>query len=66
MINERCRTTHHQACDCREAHFEALKAENVRLREALEAMIWAGREAYDNGYPDMERAVMLATKALGK
>jgi len=29
-------TTHHHACDCREAKFAALEAENERLRRILE------------------------------
>lgn len=28
--------THHNACDCREAEFTALRAENDRYRKALE------------------------------
>lgn len=42
----------------------ALKEENAQLRKALEEMIFAGREAYDNGYPAMEEAVCRARKAL--
>lgn len=30
--------THHYACDCREAEFEWIKAENQRLRGALERL----------------------------
>lgn len=28
-------TTHHHACECREAEFELLKSENARLRETV-------------------------------
>ena len=28
--------THHHACDCREARFAELEAENQRLREAIQ------------------------------
>jgi len=34
-VDREC-TTHHHACDCREAKFAALEAENERLRAALE------------------------------
>ena len=32
-------TTHHHACDCREAKFEALEAERDKLREAAQAVV---------------------------
>jgi predicted nucleotidyltransferase len=35
FINDHKCVTHHHACDCREAHFKQLKAENEKLREAI-------------------------------
>jgi hypothetical protein len=32
-------TTHHYACDCREAHLQTVEAENARLRAALRAIL---------------------------
>ena len=34
-MNAKHCTTHHHACDCREAKFEALEAENAELREMV-------------------------------
>ena len=36
-VDREC-TTHHHACDCREAKFAALEAENERLVKRLQAV----------------------------
>ena len=40
-------TTHHHACDCREAKFAELEAENARLREGNTYMWKAKYEALE-------------------
>ena len=35
-------TTHHHACDCREAKFRELEAENAKLRDAAQAYLKVG------------------------
>ncbi len=37
MSADRC-TTHHYACECREAKFAALERENAALRAALDSL----------------------------
>lgn len=48
-------TTHHNACDCREAEYTTqmalLKAENARLREALERLLAKVGPALEANFP---------------
>ena len=57
--------THHHACDCREAEFAAIRAENERLREALEKIRDMEFPEDDWDEPGME-AVDIASAALEK
>ena len=41
-VDREC-TTHHHACDCREAKFAELEAEIERLRDVLSQIQWGGR-----------------------
>lgn len=48
--------SHHFACDCREAEFAKLHAENVKLRETLEGAYAAMRHYCE--HPEEVRAFM--------
>ena len=39
-------TTHHHACDCREAKFKELEQENATLREDKERLDWVIKDSY--------------------
>ena len=57
--------THHYACDCREAKFAQIEAENKKLREALEEMLFA-YENKDGEFPHQFEidALAIANEAL--
>ena len=39
-------TTHHHACDCREAKFKELERENAELRADKERLDWVIKDSY--------------------
>lgn len=59
-------TTHHHACPCREAEHEALKAEVLRLRGALETICVHSNEDWDEVTADpMAKIKMIHMTAVG-
>jgi hypothetical protein len=60
--------THHHACECREAKFAELEAENARLRTALELIATGGVDFGVLAKPSERMLAMvdLARAALGK
>ena len=43
-------TTHHHACDCREAKFKELERENAELRADKERLDWVIKDSYYHFY----------------
>ncbi len=59
-------TTHHHACDCREAKFKELERENAALRSELKRQLALWQATHALGLAEREFAIKCIETALRK